>query len=449
MHPLAGVEGRQQGMSQQAGRVGVTRRQALRSSVLSAAGLALAACSPQASPPGTSTQPSGTAPARGKSLAGSSIRMGVLASYKGDAIEQTLPEFEKQSGIKVQLDKLPDTNLADKLTVSFASGSPDYDAAMIDEPWLPGLAPFLLDLDALLSRDGVALSQYVPQGLAAGVYNGQRVALPLDPNGMLLWYRKDLLEARGLKAPTNFAEIIDAAARLNDPSGGIAGISVAAKKDAQTSTTAILLLWNEGQEVLTPDGKFGFDSPAGIKALETYQRVLQYAPQGVLSYGATEQLDAFYSGKAAMVFYWASIGPNATDPQKSRAADRVGWTGVPNGMRGVWNLGMAKDSRNKDAAWELIKWMTGPDGSRLFTTFGGGHSPRYDVLRSPDFQQKYPWAGDLQKALEASRARPQTPNWNGIQTVIIDMTSAVLSGQQPAQDAVRRAAEQVAPYLNS
>jgi multiple sugar transport system substrate-binding protein len=275
------------------------------------------------------------------------------------------------------------------------------------------------------------------------------VALPLDPNVMMLWYRKDLVEAKGLKAPTNFSEIIDAAAKLNDSSSGTAGISVAAKKDAQTSTTAILLLWNEGQELITPDGKFGFDSPAGIKALQTYQNVIQYAPQGVLSYGATEELDAFYGGKAAMVFYWASIGPNATDPQKSKAADKVGWTGVPNGMRGVWNLGIAQESKNRDAAWELIKWMTGPDGSRLFTSFGGGHSPRYDVLKSPEFQQKYPWSADFQKALEASRARPQTPNWNGIQTVIIDMTSAVLSGQQSPDEAIKRATEQVTPYLKS
>jgi multiple sugar transport system substrate-binding protein len=436
-------------MAQQASSV-FSRRQALRAFGLSAAALALGACGPQGSQP-SATQAPGAAPAGGggKSLSGSTIRMGALANYKGDAIEQMLPEFEKSSGIKVQLDKLPDTNLSDKLTVSFASGSPDYDVAMMDEPWVPGLASFLVNLDELVTRDKVDLSQYVPQGLAAGQYNGQRVAFPLDPNVMMLWYRKDLVETKGLKAPTNFNEIIDTAAKLNDSSSGTAGISVSAKKDAQTSTTAILLLWNEGQELITPDGKFGFDSPAGIKALQTYQNVIQYAPQGVLSYGATEELDAFYGGKAAMVFYWASIGPNATDPQKSKAADKVGWTGVPNGMRGVWNLGIAQESKNRDAAWELIKWMTGPDGSRLFTSFGGGHSPRYDVLKSPDFQQKYPWAADFQKALEASRARPQTPNWNGIQTVIIDMTSAVLSGQQSPDEAIKRATEQVTPYLKS
>ena len=114
-------------MAQQASSV-FSRRQALRAFGLTAAALALGACGPQGSQP-AATQAPGAAPAGGggKSLSGSTIRMGALANYKGDAIEQMLPEFEKSSGIKVQLDKLPDTNLSDKLTVSFASGSPRID----------------------------------------------------------------------------------------------------------------------------------------------------------------------------------------------------------------------------------------------------------------------------------------------------------------------------------
>jgi multiple sugar transport system substrate-binding protein len=446
-------------MAQQWRRRSVTRRQLLQTFAWSAAGLALAACSqastsaPQPATAATSAQQppaaaGGGTPDASKRLSGSTVRFGALANYKGDALEKTFPDFEKATGIKVQIDKLPDTNLSDKLTVSFASGSPDYDVSMMDEPWVPGLSSFLANVDELATRDGLDLKQYLPKALEAGVYNGQRVAMPLDPNVMMLWFRKDLLDAKSVQTPRDFNAIMDAAEKLNDPNG-IAGISVAAKQDAQTSTTAILLLWNEGGDVITPDGKFGFDSPAGIKALETYQQLIKSAPSGVLGYGATEELDAFYTGKAAMVFYWASIGANATDPQKTRGADKVSWASVPNGMRGIWNLGIAKDSRNRDAAWEWVKWITGPEGSLLFTRYGGGNSPRYDVLHTDEFKQKFPWAPDLESAVAASRARPQTPNWNGIQTVIVDMTSGVLSGQKTPAEAVRTAAEQVAPYLKS
>ncbi len=432
----------------------LTRREALRGFTLIAAGLALSACAQPASQPAapaatTASQPTtGQQAARAASkLSGSTVKFGVLANYKGDALEKAIPDFEKKTGIKVALDKLPASNLSGKLAVSFASGNPDYDVAMMDEPWVSGLSSYLVNLDDLIKRDNFDIKPFVPKALEAGVIDKQRVAMPLDPNVMMLWYRKDLYQAKGLSAPTTMAEIIGDAQKLNDLASDVAGISLSAKKDAQLATTSIVLLWNLGQDIITSDGKFGFNTPEGTKALETYKDLLNYAPKGVLGYGPTEQLDAFYNGKAAMVFYWASIGPNATDPSKSKVADKVGWAGVPNGMRGVWTLGIPTGSKQRDAAWELVKWLDGTEGSQLFTKYGGGHSPRYDVLQSADFQMTYPWAPDLIKALEASRNRPQTPNWLAMETIIVDMATAVLSGQKSTADAVKAANEQMAQYL--
>jgi multiple sugar transport system substrate-binding protein len=439
-------------MSRQLTRATVTRRRFVQTLGVSA--VALAACAPPSasSPPSSSgaapaaapTAPAAVAPG---AFSGTSIRFGALANYKGDALEKTFPDFEKASGIKVQIDKLPNPNLADKLAVSFASGSPDYDVAMMDETWIAGLAPYLTNVDALVTRDSIDLKQYVPNGLSAGVYNGTRVAMPLDPNVMMLWYRKDLFSAKGVAAPATFDDVIAAAEKLNDPANGVAGISVSGGQDTQVSALVEFLLWNAGGEIITPEKKFGFDGPAGIQALQTYQRIIKSAPPGVLAYGYAEQINAFYTGKAAMVFYWASIGPDATNPEKSQVAKDVGWASVPNAQRGVWNLGISKDSTNKDAAWEWVKWITGPTGSAEFTNNGGGHSPRFDVINSPEFQQRYPWAQDFQKALSGSRFRPQVPSWNAIDTVIMNMTTSVLSGQKQPEDAIKAADQQVASYL--
>ena len=445
----------------------LTRRRFVGALAASAAGLALSACAqPAAAPAATAAPPASNATSASTSnatsapganaaatapaaLRGATIRFGALSNYKGDALEKTFPDFEKATGIKVEIDKLPNANLADKLTVSFASGSPDYDVSMMDETWIAGLAPYLTNIDNLVARDNVDLKQYVPNGLAAGVYNGTRVAMPLDPNVMMLWLRKDLLAAKDIPTPTTFDEVIAAAEKLNDPANGVAGISVSGGQDSQVSALVEFLLWNAGGEIITPDKKFGFDSPAGIQALQTYQRIIKSAPPGVLAYTYAEQIDAFYTGKAAMVFYWASIGPDATNPQKSSVAANVGWASVPNAQRGVWNLGISKDSKNVDAAWEWIKWISGPDGSTEFTTNGGGHSPRFDVINSPAFQQRYPWAPDFLKALDGARNRPQVPSWNAIDTAIMNMTTSVLSGQKPPEDAIKGADQQVAPYLSA
>jgi multiple sugar transport system substrate-binding protein len=118
-------------------------------------------------------------------------------------------------------------------------------------------------------------------------------------------------------------------------------------------------------------------------------------------------------------------------------------------MSGVWVVGIPKSSKNIDAAWEYLKWQTRPEGSLPFTNYGGGHSAATDVLKSADFVKRYPWAPDLQKALENSKARPQTPHWTAIQTAVVDMSTAVLSGQQTAEQATKAAGEQLASYLKS
>jgi multiple sugar transport system substrate-binding protein len=455
----------------------MSRRQLLQIGMMSAAGALLAACSGASQPAAAPAKPAESKPAESKpaapaaqpaataagkpaaagqqaapatkAQAGKTIKFGTLANFKGDALEKSLPEFEQATGIKVQLDKLPLENLVDKLTVSLAGGSSDYDVAMIDEPWVAGLSQYLQPIEDLAKRDSIDTSTYVAKAMGAGTYKDVKLALPLDPNVQMVWYRKDLFEAKGVKPPTNLDEVIAAAEKLHDPANDVSGISIAAKKEAQTMVAAITLLWKEGGEVITPDGTFGFDSPAGLKAFETYQRILKVAPQGSLAYGGAEQLDAFYQGKVATILYWASAGPNAIDPAKSKVADKVGWTSIPNAMSGVWVLGIPKASKNQEAAWEYVKWQTGPAGSLPFTNFGGGHSAAVDVLKAPDFVKKYPWAPDLQKALEASKARPQTPHWTAIQTAIVDMSTAILSGQQTAPAATKAAGEQLATYLKS
>src|SRR5436309_2058023 len=163
----------------------VSRRHVLKILVASTAGVALAACaSGTGAPPAPASAPAAPAAASGqapsgpaqpaaapaaKSLSGQTVKFGVLSNFKGDAIEKTVPDFEKQTGIKVQLDKLPSPNLNDKMAVSFASGNPDYDVGMIDEPWVAGLSPYLLPMDELITRDKVDLKLYVPQAAASGV----------------------------------------------------------------------------------------------------------------------------------------------------------------------------------------------------------------------------------------------------------------------------------------
>ena len=97
----------------------------------------------------------------------------------------------------------------------------------------------------------------------------------------------------------------------------------------------------------------------------------------------------------------------------------------------------------------VVEWAAGivEDLTHRNTTGDQVSAGRVDVLNNPEFAKKFPWSADFQKALETSKARPQTPNWTAIDTAIIDMSTAILSGQKQPSEAIKAASEQVAPYL--
>ncbi len=59
------------------------------------------------------------------------------------ALKSAIPEFEKKTGIKVELDLLPSAQVFPKITTSVSLKSTDYDLVAVDEPFIPMLAPLL------------------------------------------------------------------------------------------------------------------------------------------------------------------------------------------------------------------------------------------------------------------------------------------------------------------
>src|SRR5262252_2186952 len=126
--------------------------------------------------------PAAHAPA---SAQGKTITLSMLAGFKEDVLRANLPEFEKKTGIKVQIDAAPIGDLYKKQLLSLSTAA-RYDAVFMDEPWIPPLSEFLLPLTE--RARGYDMSDFVPTALAAGAFQGVQYALPVDPNMQLLVY---------------------------------------------------------------------------------------------------------------------------------------------------------------------------------------------------------------------------------------------------------------------
>jgi multiple sugar transport system substrate-binding protein len=349
------------------------------------------------------------------------IAFSMLAGFKEDVLRANLPEFEKKTGIKVQLDVAPIGDLYKKQLLSLSTAA-RYDAMFMDEPWIAPLSEFLLPLTE--RARGYDMTDFVPTALAAGAFQGVQYALPVDPNMQLLVYRKDLLDQKGLKPPTTWEELLAAAKALNDPAKEQYGIAVTASSDIQTCLYMLVSMWSQGAELVTAEGKGGVNTPAGRKGVEIYLELLKYAPPNVRSYTSADVLKAMQTGQAAMAIQWASAAKPMEDPTRSTVAGKLGYTLVPKAvrqtpMRGVWTIGIAKNSSNQDAAWEFAKWLSSKEfglaAAKFPSALSAIHSPRVSVLQDPGTKAALPYVETLLASLKIAKERPRLREFADIQ----------------------------------
>src|SRR5436305_232304 len=62
--------------------------------------------------------------------------------------------------------------------------------------------------------------------------DGRIDSLPLNLDPWVVYYNKELFDAKGIAYPKDFAAMIDAAAKLNDPAKGISGFVARGLKNA-------------------------------------------------------------------------------------------------------------------------------------------------------------------------------------------------------------------------
>jgi ABC-type glycerol-3-phosphate transport system substrate-binding protein len=349
------------------------------------------------------------------------IALSMLAGFKEDVLRANLPEFEKKTGIKVQLDVAPIGDLYKKQLLSLSTAA-RYDAMFMDEPWIAPLSEFLLPLTE--RARGYDMTDFVPTALAAGAFQGVQYALPVDPNMQILVYRKDLFDQKGLKPPTTWDELLATAKALHDPAKEQYGFAMTASSDIQTCLYMLVSMWSQGAELVTAEGKGGVNTPAGRKGVEIYLELLKYTPPNVRSYTSADVLKAMQTGQAAMAIQWASAAKPMEDPTRSTVAGKLGYTLVPKAvrqtpMRGVWTIGIAKNSSNQDAAWEFAKWLSSKEfglaAAKFPSALSAIHSPRVSVLQDPGTKAALPYVETLLASLKIAKERPRLREFADIQ----------------------------------
>jgi multiple sugar transport system substrate-binding protein len=328
-----------------------------------------------------------------KAYSGASIRVVMARHPIADVAKKLIPDFEKQTGIKVNLESYPEEQMREKLKIEFQAGNKDLDVFqtfLAQEGELYQKAGWYTDLKPYLSNPKFTGADYDwPKDYPVASQNGSQiqgvqVSIPLDrPLPPIVYYRKDLFQQYNIPEPKTLDDIEKAAKTIFEKSDKkIYGIVNRAKASNATSQFANVLheygaKWND------ETGKPTVNSPEAIAAFDWWGRTLRlYGPPGVLNYDYTQVVNDFLSGNVGISLEGGLNAGVIEDATKSKVVGKVGYLPMlpgPGGgdkVRGnkstrlLIGLAISNLSTKKDASWLFVQYMTNKEAGLQYLLTG-------------------------------------------------------------------------------
>ena len=326
-------------------------------------------------------------------------------------VKKAIPEFEKASGLKIEITQLAEDQLSDQYNVKLNAGTSEIDVMMyrpLQEGRLFAQNKYFADLTSKAKADATwNLADFQAAPIAATTYQGKVVGVPIITEREVLYYRKDLLQKAGLSVPKTLDELEAAAKAIKAANPDVAGF-VARTSKSPAVTQFSSFLYSMGGDWVDASGKAAVNSDAAKKAYAFYGGLIKnYGPANVSTdMSWPEAMAIFTQGKAAFYTEADSLYKNATDPAKSKVADTVGFAVFPAGPAGSkpynipsWALGINDASKNQANAWKFILWATSKEQT-LAQQKGGIPGARTSVWADTAGTSSYPT--DLAEAIAAS-----------------------------------------------
>ncbi|MCW4456864.1 ABC transporter substrate-binding protein [Microbacterium sp. MPKO10] len=328
-----------------------------------------------------------------------------------DVIKKKIGEFEKDSGLTVNINQLSEDQLVDNYKVKLNAGSSDVDVMMyrpLQVGKLFGQSGYFADITDKVNDAGDWNwddFQDGPVGLTT--YEDQVVGVPMITENEMVYYRKDLLEKSGLEVPTTMDELMNAAKTIKEDNDGVAGIVMRSQASAAV-TQFSGFLYSFGGTWEDDSGNSAIASDEAKEAYAYYGKLLHdYGPDQISTDMSWPEAAAIFAqGDAGFWIDASSLYENVVSPDKSKIGDQVGFAPFPEGPAGskpynvaAWALGINAASQNQDNAWKFIKWATSPEMT-LEIQQEGVPSARTSVWENPEGTSSFP--EELAKAINVN-----------------------------------------------
>lgn len=364
-----------------------------------------------------------------------------------DAYKEVAPN------VTIEMVDLGSTDYQTVLATELSGSGSDLDVVTIKD--VPGYATLvqkdaIISLDELIERDGIDLSQYagIPEQL---MVNGSLYEMPFRSDFWVIYYNKDLFDAKGVAYPTNdmtFEEYDALAREMTDTTFG----SQVYGAHYHTWRSAVqLFAVLDGKHTIL-EGNYDFFKPY-------YEMVLNQEADGVcrkytdLKTEGLHYSAAFAGGDVATMnqgswYIGTLLGNLASGEYDSSLCGNWGIVKYPHAegvepgstLGAIAALGVVSSSEKQEAAWDFVKWVSGAEGAEVLSSTG--NFPAIQVSSTLDTissLEGFPSDEASKEALNVSNLYLEVPygdHVSEINSVLDSYHGSIMTGEMSIDDGI-------------
>jgi multiple sugar transport system substrate-binding protein len=449
-------------------------RQWLRAGAI-AIGLALGAAGPAAQAQSFSYTEAG------KPYAGTTIRVLDEITPLQETLSKIVPEFEKETGIKVEWELLNHFEVINKGQADMLSGRGYYDAVMLHGfqigPMLA--ADAIRPIDDLvknpkLSNPGLDTADFIDGPYkTTSFYKGKQYGFINWNYHMVYWARGDLLshpeEQTAFKAKYGYdlapAKTIEQMRDIAEFFTRKKGAKLAGKTlendyygivlEGIKGGATFLSLWgnfikNYGADIIDADGKPTFDDPANVEAIKMWASLWKFAPPGMAEYSLIDVPTVMGNGIAAQAIAHSDFVLGVDQPGKSPYAGKFVYAGIPaKAGREASRKAEAEPSvtvisaasKKAEATFLFMQWLAEKKQQEKLIVAGEGGVPIRNSSWALPVMTGGPLKGlfaAMKASLDVSTGKPKFPKFFEIYDELSGLSQEIGLGKVSPEEGAKR-----------
>ncbi len=342
------------------------------------------------------------------------------------------------------------TAFHDLLAQKLKNHSPDVDVFFMDVIWPPefGSAGWALPLDELFPPR--EQKNFLNGPILANSYKDNIYGVPLFIDSGMLYYRKDLLKRYGFNPPETWPKMVKQAREIvfeESKRKEMFGFSGQFKQYEGLVCNMMEYILSNGGRILNPQTeKCEIAEKPAVDAVRFVRNEIigKIAPKGVLTYQEPESIAIFIQGKAVFHRNWPYAWEMSNNPERSKIEGMAGITKLPRfsgnksyATLGGWQLGISSYSKNREAAWTFVRFLTSEKIQKHLALKAGLAPTRKALYKDTEIIQAYPQFSDMKTVFLTARPRPRTPLYPAVSNVLQRYFHKVIS--DPTSDIEKEA----------